>query len=196
MARFLLLILLLIGCNFSAYSQAERWDPKNCIYSNYHFGFSWTFPSDVTWEKIVGTEKHTVFKVVQPDTDITAFVNVNRVESNETDAIDIWKTYDNIVANYKKIDKYIEENTGMKTVSHTFEKCIFCGKPAYKSYHHSSFIDDRYDEPLEVISLTYSYAYKGFTFMVTIKSYKSVYEIIEKYIQDIFKGYIIVNSYD
>lgn len=179
----------------SCYSQDERWDSKNYIYSNFQYGFSWTLPNDVTWDRIVGTEKHTVFKIVQPDTNITVFVNANKIESNDAKNADIWKVYDTIVKNSKKYDELVEKNTGIKTISHTFEKCIFCGQHAYKAYHHGSLKDDRYDEPLEIISLSYSYAHNGYTFSVTIKSYKFVYDEVAEYIKDIFKGYTIVNKY-
>lgn len=151
-------------------------------------------PNDVDWERVVGTEKHTVFKIVQPDTDITAFVNVNKIQSKDIENADMWDVYDKIVKQFKEADKLIEANTGMKTLNHIFEKCIFCGKHAYKAYHHGSLKDDRYDDALEIISLSYSYAHNGYTFMVTVKSYKEVFDLAEEYIKDIFKGYTIVNT--
>ena len=56
---------------------SERWDANKYSYSNYKYGFGWTLPSDFSWEKIEGHEKHTVFRVQGGP--FTVFVNINQI---------------------------------------------------------------------------------------------------------------------
>lgn len=194
----LVFMFLITHCVLCAYGQSYRWNPKDFVYSNFEYAFSWSLPTDMDWEKISGTEKHTIFKAYQPDTYITVVVNVNQIQHEKAKDISIWDFYDTIVSQSKQIDKYIEENTGNKTIKHTFEKCMFCGQKAYKTYHHTFFQDDRYEEPYEIITIAYSYAYRGFTYMASVKVHKSLYELdeIKSYINEIFRGYSIVNQYN
>lgn len=187
-------LILFFFLPFFCFGQSDQWDSDNYIYSNYKYGFSWTLPNNVRWQKITGTEKHTVFKAVQPDTNITVFVNVNKINHEKASNFDIWTIYDYLVETHKTTDKMIEKNTGLKTISHTFEKCLLCGQHAYKSFHHGSLKDDRYNSTLEIISKSYYYAYKGYSYAVTIKMYKDIYEEVEDYIDEIFKGYSIINK--
>lgn len=194
--KILIAILLLFNCLFvKAQESNNKWDPYSCVYSDFYHGVSWSFPSDITWDLTSGTEKHTIFKVVQPETQVTAFINANKIE--DANINDIWKVYDYIVAQSKEIDRQIEANTGEKIISHTFQKCIFCGKHAYKTFYQSSFIDDRYDSPIEMVSMSYCYAWNGYSYSVTVKSYKLIYdEAGEEAIQDLFKGFTIINRYE
>lgn len=192
--RFLIMFLFI---SIFSFGQNERWDKDNYIYSNYKYGFSWTLPNEIAWKRITGTEKHTVFKAFQPDTYVNVFVNVNKIESKNASKYDISDIYNYIIEKSDSIDKVAEINTGIKTISHKFKKCLLCGQNAYKSYHHTMLKDDRYDEPLEFISTSYYYIYNGFSYAVTIKMYKYVcdYEGINDFIDDIFRGYTIVNKY-
>lgn len=174
----------------SAYSQTERWDEKNYIYSNFEYGFSWSMPSDVEWKKISGTEKHTVFKIRQPDTQITAFVNANPIENMNAD---VWDSYERMIQQHKEADISIEQMSGIKTLNHAFKKCLFCGQHAIKSYSHTSMFDDRCNEPIEVIGITYWYAKNGYIYAVSVKTHKQVYDFVGDFMAELFKGYSIIN---
>lgn len=194
--KYLFSIMFLFISIFS-FGQNERWDKDNCIYSNYEYGFSWTLPNEVPWKIITGTEKHTVFKAFQPDTYINVFVNANKIEGKNKSKYDISDIYNYIIEKSDSIDKVVEINTGIKTISHKFKKCLFCGQNAYKSYQHTMLKDDRYDDPIEFISTSYYYIYKGISYAVTIKMYKNVYDYegANDFINEIFRGYTIVNKY-
>ena len=192
---YLFMIIFLLINSKEAKGQNERWDKNNYIYSNYQYGFSWTLPNDVTWEKITGTEKHTIFKVVQPDTNITVFVNASKIETKEPIEADIWQYQEYIKNILKATEKITEQNTGLKTISSTFSKCTLCGQHAFKTTNLSSLKDDRYDEDLKIVTLSYLYYYKGYTFTVTIKAYKEIYDAASEYIKNIFRGYTIVRKY-
>ena len=165
-----------------SFGQNERWDKDNYIYSNYEYGFSWTLPNEVSWKIITGTEKHTVFKAS---------------DVYKRQKYDISDIYNYIIEKSDSIDKVVEINTGIKTISHKFKKCLFCGQNAYKSYQHTMLKDDRYDDPIEFISTSYYYIYKGISYAVTIKMHKNVYDYegANDFINEIFRGYTIVNKY-
>lgn len=193
---FSYLFLLLVS--LPAYSQnenaKERWDSESYVYSNFKYGFSWLFPTDIKWEKIGGSALHTVFKVKQPDTAITAYVNINKIESEPADK-DIWDFYEKWNTMIEHLSKQAYQMTGEKTLQRNAKKCLFCGKRAIKQRYTSSIEDDRYPKPLCLITISYYFIQDWHMYSATIKMPQEVYEALstnDLNPEDIFKGFALI----
>ena len=86
--RILGFMFLLLSSHTNINSQSS-WDSKTFMYKNYDYSFAWEFPSFCNWEQVATLEKHTIFKVRQPDLGIVVYINVN-----DTQVKDYWEQYD------------------------------------------------------------------------------------------------------
>lgn len=166
-------------------TRSERWDATKYSYSNYKYGFGWTLPSEFSWEKMDGHEKHTVFRVEGGP--FTVFVNVNQNDSSP----DLWTIYDKFTSIIEKLDVEIEKKTGEINYERTFQKVNLCGQHAVKSTNKRYFKDDRYSSPLEYYIETYYLIWDYSTFIITVSVPKVVYDEYdcEGSFRDLFRGF-------
>lgn len=194
MKRFACLLYFFVLCTIIL-AQSTRWNQETCVYSDFSNGFSWRLPvSD--WELTSGDEKHTVFKAVEMNTNITAFVNINPIETNKSFSEDIFRIYDKMVAMEDQLEKQAERVTGQKTVQNHRRKVRFGGKNAIKRRYITELVDDRYNEPLRVITYTYTFIYNKAIWSVTLKCHKQVYDLLLQEnleLEDIFKGFNFIH---
>lgn len=164
---------------------SERWDANKYSYSNYKYGFGWTLPSDFSWEKIEGHEKHTVFRVQGGP--FTVFVNIN--QNNHSS--DLWSIYDKFTSMVEQLDIEVEKKTGELNYERTFQKVNLCGQHAVKSTNKRYFKDDRYSSPMEYYVETYYLVWEYSTYIITASVPKAVYDEYdcEDAFRDIFRGF-------
>lgn len=154
----------------------ERWDADNCVYSNFKYGFSFMLPCDVAWHLTSGTSKHTVFKIVQPDTEITMFVNVHPLTNIKGDMWDNYNLFVNQVLPTSM--NATNANSAEQVNSSRHEKCEFCGKHAIKVEYESTLYDDRYDAPIDIKTINYVFIHHGALTTLALKSYTNVNETL------------------
>ena len=169
------------NANFSS----ERWDANKYSYSNYIYGFGWSLPSEYSWGKVAGHEKHTVFRA--EGAPFTVFVNVNQNDHSS----DLWNIYDKFTSTVEQLDIEIEKKTGEINYERTFQKVNMCGQHAIKSTNKRYFKDDRYNTPLEFYVETYYLIWEYSTFIITACVPKQIYDEYdcEEAFMDIFKGF-------
>lgn len=161
-------------------NEEERWDAENCIYSNFKYGVAFTLPNNMAWHKVSGTAKHTVVKFVQPDTQLTLFVNINPINgsSNITDIWDVYEEYTNTVLQLVK--NTVNRNSAEQIKDHNFQKAEFCGRHAIKTCYTSILGDDRHDEKIRLITIDYTFIYNNSTTTVTVKCYDEIMNLYKK----------------
>lgn len=187
-------LFLLQAINLNA--QNHRWDAEQYIYTDFDNGFYWAFPHYEcrTWEKQIGLEKHTVFRAYQPETDIVAFVNVNKLEK-EPKYSDIWDLY----GQYEKLLNYADSiaysRTGEKIIDRTISKSILAGQHAIKTTYKSTITDDRFKTGKVYYATTYSVYGNNATYRISVKTGEAYYKKYgQEEVNDIFKGFGF-NSY-
>ena len=194
MKRWLSSVVLLSVC-IVMLAQNTRWSQKDCIYSDFKHGFSWQLPV-LDWKLTTGNEKHTVFKVVETNTSITAFVNINPIDTNKGFSEDIFRIYDKMVQMEDQLENQAERVTGQKTIQSNRRKARFGGKNAIKRRYITELVDDRYNEPLRVITYTYTFIYNKAIWSVTLKCHKQVYDLLLREnleLEGIFKGFNLIH---
>lgn len=170
--------------NFSN-SYFERWDAKNCSYSNYTYGFGWNLPKDYEWERLDGQEKHTVFRVA--GFPFVVFVNAQVAAKDK----DLWTIYDQYTSMVEQLDIQFEKNTGLLVYERTFKKCTLIGHHAIKTTFKEYFKDSRYDEAQENYAEEYTMIANGYILTIALKIPKDVYDAVDcsTAISEIFKGF-------
>lgn len=164
---------------------SEKWDAQHYIYSNYTYGFGWTLPNDYEWEKVEGTEMHTVFRA--EGRPFTVFVN-----AHVSDGInDLWTVYEKYTAAMEKYDVEYEKKTGTLVYERTFEKCILIGQHAIKTTFKEYFKDSRFDEPMETYSEEYIVILNGYNLIIAVKIPKIIYDSFDcsDEISKVFQGF-------
>lgn len=163
----------------------ERWDAKNCSYSNFTYGFGWDLPKDYEWEKIDGQEKHTVFRVAGYP--FVVFVNAQVAAKDK----DLWTVYNQYVELAENLDVQSEKKTGRMVYERTFEKCTLIGHHAIKTTFKEYFKDSRYDEAQENYAEEYTMIANGYILTIALKIPKDVYDAVDcsTAISEIFKGF-------
>jgi len=163
----------------------ERWDAKNCSYSNFTYGFGWDLPKDYEWEKIDGQEKHTVFRVAGYP--FVIFVNAQVAAKDK----DLWTVYNQYVELAENLDVQFEKKTGRMVYERTFEKCTLIGHHAIKTTFKEYFKDSRYDEAQENYAEEYTMIANGYILTIALKIPKDVYDAFDcsTAISEIFKGF-------
>ena len=208
MKKYLLPIFLLclvhFTCTFQLYGtnsliykteQNNRWNSKTNVYSDFKYGFSWSFPS-FDWKISSGTERHTIFKIVESNTGITVFVNVNPMETNKNVPNDIFLIYEKLTSMEDMLESQIEKVTGAKIVENSRKKTRLAGKNSIKRRYITEMEDDRYETPMQILAITYSFIYNNATWSISIKCHKEIYDylISQDYnIEDIFKGFQFIH---
>lgn len=170
--------------NFSN-SYFERWDAKNCSYSNFTYGFGWDLPKDYEWERLDGQEKHTVFRVA--GFPFVVFVNAQVAAKDK----DLWTMYDKYTEMVEQLDVQVEKKTGLLAYERTFEKCTLIGHHAIKTTFKEYFKDSRYDEAQENYAEEYTMIANGYILTIALKIPKDVYDSVDcsTAISEIFKGF-------
>lgn len=196
MKRYILSLFVCLVTVFSI-AQNTRWNSKTCVYSDFTNGFAWSFPvSD--WEITSGGEKHTVFKIYESNTMITAFINIRPTTTNKDIPDDIFLIHEKLEKMENLLEKEVERVSGQKVTENTRKKTRFGGKNAIKRRYITEFVDDRYEEPLRVITFTYHFIYNNSIWAVTLKCDKDIYDLMlkqENYnIEDIFKGFRFIHA--
>ena len=194
--RNLLILLLLFPV--LCFSQTSKWDSESKIYCDYQNGFSWQLPIEFEWRKELGTEKHTVFKVFDETTGITAFVNIVPIVLDTAKETDIFVLYDRYVKAEAELRKQQEYVTGEKTVESSMKKVSFAGKNSIKRFYTTEINDDRYEKPFRIVATTYTFIYDKSTWSISIKCYKEVYDYFKEGgfpVEEIFKGFTFINKY-
>lgn len=163
----------------------ERWDAKNCSYSNFTYGFGWDLPKDYEWERLDGQEKHTVFRVA--GFPFVVFVNAQVAAKDK----DLWTVYDQYVELAENLDIQIEKKTGRMVYERTFEKCTLIGHHAIKTTFKEYFKDSRYDEAQENYAEEYTMIANGYILTIALKIPKDIYDAVDcsTAISEIFKGF-------
>lgn len=163
----------------------EKWDAKHYIYSNYTYGFGWTLPKDYEWERVEGTEKHTVFRA--EGMPFSVFVN-----AQVSDKInDLWKVYNQYTSSIEQLDINYEKKTGALVYEREFEKCNLLGQHAIKTTFKEYFKDSRFKEPLETYAEEYIVIHNGYIFTIAVKIPKDLYDTVDcsDEISKVFKGF-------
>lgn len=143
--------LQIFGLNSDTYivEQDTRWNKKTNVYSDFKNGFSWSFPP-LDWEISSGTERHTIFKVIESNTGLTVFVNINPMSSTKNPPYDIFHVYEKFTFIDDMLESQIEKVTGSKVVENSIKKTKFAGKNSIKRRYITKMEDDRYEKPMHV----------------------------------------------
>lgn len=169
----------------------ERWDSRKYSYTNYSYGFGWTLPRVLEWERIEGQEKHTPFRVEAGP--IVAFVNVQ-----ENGTGDLWPVFEQLKSKIAQLDVSHQEKTGQIIYDRTFEKCTLIGQNAIKTTFCEYLKDSRFDEAVESYAEEYMLILNGYTITLAVKIIKSFYDENEteckEFISDIFKGFRVATK--
>lgn len=163
----------------------EKWDAKHYIYSNYTYGFGWTLPKGYEWERVEGTEKHTVFRA--EGMPFSVFVN-----AQVSDKInDLWKVYNQYTSSIEQLDINYEKKTGALVYEREFEKCNLLGQHAIKTTFKEYFKDSRFKEPMETYAEEYIVIHNGYIFTIAVKIPKELYDTVDcsDEISKVFKGF-------
>lgn len=188
----LFIALFMVSCFSFSQNENEKWDAKCSTYSNFTYGFCWVFPKVFEMSRVVGTEKHTVFKACSPKNIIGTFVNVQMTNNDET----ITEFYDNYTKILSTIDEMTYNNTGEKIINRTTKLCNFCGRRAIKSVYLSEMSDDRYKSHDVLRTIDYMYMKDGYLFIVTLKYLRDVEKAIGRSrVESILKGYSNIVRY-
>ena len=164
-------------------NEEERWDAENCIYANFKHGIAFNLPKDMAWHKISGTAKHTVVKFVQPETQLTIFVNINPIEKVNTDKYteDIWDVYEESVKLLSSIiQQKVNANSAEKVKDYHYRKAEICGKHAIKTFYKSEYSDDRYQDKTPLTTIDYTFLYNHCITTVTIKCFDDVMDFLQE----------------
>ncbi len=164
-------------------NEEERWDAENCIYANFKYGIAFNLPKDMAWHKISGTAKHTVVKFVQPETQLTIFVNINPIEKMNPDKYteDIWDVYEEFVKLLLSIiQQKVNENSAEKVTDYHYRKAEICGKHAIKTFYKSEYSDDRYQDKTPLTTIDYTFLYNHCITTVTIKCFDDVMDFLQE----------------
>lgn len=163
----------------------EKWDAQHYIYSNYTYGFGWTLPKDYEWERVEGTEKHTVFRA--EGMPFSVFVNAQISDKIK----DLWKVYNQYTSSIEKLDISYEKKTGALIYEREFEKCILLGQHAIKTTFKEYFKDSRFKEPMETYAEEYIVIHNDYIFTIAVKIPKELYDTIDcrDEISKVFKGF-------
>lgn len=176
-------------------TSSERWDAENCIYANFMYGIAFTLPCDMAWHKVSGTSKHTIVKFVQPDTQLTLFVNHNPIQG-ETKYNDIWDIYDEYIQTISSVLKNaVSQNSAETIEDFNYRKAEFCGKHAVKVRYTSVYGDDRHEEKTRLTTIDYSFFYNNGSTTVSVKCFnKAIDYFREKGItlEDFLKGFQLI----
>ena len=162
-------------------TEEERWDVVNCIYANFKYGIAFNLPNDMAWHKISGTAQHTVVKFVQPDTQITLFVNINPIGNVNYDGYteDIWDVYEETVKLLLSVvQKSVNVNSAEKVLNYNYRKAEICGKHAIKIIYNSELNDDRFEDRSSLTTVEYMFLYNYSTVTVTVKCLDEVKEFL------------------
>lgn len=162
-------------------NEEERWDAENGIYANFKHGIAFNLPKDMAWHKVSGTAKHTVVKFVQPETQLTIFVNINPMENSNVDTHpeDIWDIYEESVKLLSSIiQQKVNVNSAEKVIDYHYRKAEICGIHAIKTYYKSLFDDDRYEDKSQLTTIDYTFIYNHSITTVTIKCFDDVVDIL------------------
>jgi len=166
-------------------SHFEKWDSQHFIYSNYTYGFGWNLPKEYKWERVEGTEKHTVFRAEGEP--FVVFVN-----AQVSDKInDLWKVYNQYTALIEKMDVNFEKKTGMLIYERDFKKCSLLGQNAIKTTFKEYFKDSRYKEPMETYAEEYIVILNGYILTIAVKIPKGLHDTVDcdDEISKVFKGF-------
>lgn len=163
----------------------EKWDAQHYIYSNYTYGFGWTLPKDYEWERVEGTEKHTVFRA--EGMPFSVFVNAQISDKIN----DLWKVYNQYTSLIEKMDVNYEKKTGTLVYEREFEKCNLLGQHAIKTTFKEYFKDSRFKEPMETYAEEYIVIHNGYIFTIAVKIPKELYDTVDcrDEISKVFKGF-------
>ena len=163
----------------------EKWDAQHYIYSNYTYGFGWTLPKDYEWERVEGTEKHTVFRA--EGMPFSVFVNAQISDKIN----DLWKVYNQYTSLIEKLDVNYEKKTGTLVYEREFEKCNLLGQHAIKTTFKEYFKDSRFKEPIETYAEEYIVIHNGYIFTIAVKIPKGLYDTVDcsDEISKVFKGF-------
>ena len=150
-------------------SKKESWDEESAVYTNFEHGFAWALPITGSWRREAGTSKHTIFKAVEGDTRITAFVSLTPLDlgSSKPEDFDSWLLYDSML-DAAETKKEEAKKRGQEIYSDDITKAVFCGKHAIKE--RSIFIENHGTKQLKIIQFTYSLYYEGNILGVSVKS--------------------------
>ena len=172
-------------------NEVERWDKDNYIYSNYQYGFGWNLPPDLEWKRVIGQERHTVFRA--EGAPFSVFANIQDMVGE----LDLWQKYSQITELLLDVDLKIEKASGMIVYERTFEKCNLLGKRAIKTTFKEYFSDSRYDRPQENIAVEYLVVLDGYLFILAVKMPKQIYDEYDctEAISNIFKGFRLATKY-
>lgn len=159
-------------------NEVERWDAESCVYANFKNGVAFRLPNDIPWHKVSGVAKHTVVKFVQPNTEITLFVNLHEMTEQTKEIFgndDIWDFYDVFTENIiPEALKMTSENSSEKILNYTFRKSEISGKHAIKTVYKSKLVDSRLDEEIMLVTIEYTFLYRQCEYTVALKCYEYV----------------------
>lgn len=186
---FFVLTSILFSINVCSQSV---WDSEKYMYKSYDYGFVWTFPNFAKWEEEVTLEKHTVFKVRQPDLGIVVYMNVN-----DTPIKDYWQQYDLFLQLMEKSLIVMNKNTGAEIYDKSYKKFLLAGQHAIEVKYKFTIKDDRYDRPIKTSVVSYYYISNKRSYILTLQAPTEVFTFKgfeEEIASEIFKGYHILYS--
>lgn len=164
----------------------DIWDDKNAAYTNHIYAFHWFLPPLLSWHKVIGQEKHTVFRA-ESENGMTVFVNIKQY-NEKIDSFDMWSNFDKMTELNIMAMKQAKERSGVETTLVKSEKCRFAGENAIKLIRKEQIKDDVRDDTY--YGVTYQFFKDNAIWHVSFKCKENIYNFLsEDEIKGIFKGF-------
>lgn len=187
---FLALVMLLSMASCSA--QLE-WNAKDYSAYDESNGYAWSLPWDKnhTWSKQQGLEAHTVFRAVQPQTGVVAFLNFQPF-TKEPIYDNILEIYDKMVSVFAYQDKKMASK-GVTITDRETSPSMLNNVPAIRVYYVSK--ETKRGKVVKTHCLQYYLKGDKGTYIVTTKCFSAAYTKYGiAYMEGILKGFILLTD--
>lgn len=184
--NFFCFIILVMLC-FNSYGQ-EKWDEENCIYTNHTLNFHWALPVKFEWQKIMPTEKSTVFKAFSPY-GISVHVTYKHFPNNNVAvSYDMWGNFNKFEEDQLSAYKEVKKRTGRNIQLIKIEKCKFSGEKSIRTIVRKDYEDDVINEHEYMI--TYCFYKKNSMWWITLSCPAEIYKEFDEYnLKSVFAGF-------
>lgn len=171
----------------------ECWDEENYEYTNLKYGFTWDLPQYLKWERTTGS-KSTIFVAIDTSAIIKVSVKCEKVPLKSINGYqNLWAIRDEKLKNFRDSVCQFGEVNNVKTQILYYKKRIFNGCRAFKGcflFGSNNSLEDN----AEMVQISYFYYRKKYFYTVTLLAEKSLLDWHEDEIQNIFKGYTLINE--
>lgn len=188
----LLLSLGFLLCVLVSNAQLE-WSTKDYSAYDESRGYAWNLPWDRnhTWTKQNGLEAHTVFRAIQPQTGMVAFLNFHPFTADPI-YDSILDVYDKMVDLFSYQDKKMASR-GIVISSRDTSPSMLNNTPAIRAYYISK--EKKNGKIVITHCLQYVLKCDMGTYIVTTKCFNSAYvKYGIAYMEGILKGFILLTE--